>query len=112
VKGAELPIILEPLIERNELARRLGVSPSCIRKWQRLRRIPSYKFGRRCVRYDHREVVATLEKFKAPAFQRFKRQRPRVPFQEPARTVQAEFSFRDPRQLDLALQDCANLPPA
>jgi len=101
------PIVIEALVPREEVARRLGVTVSCIQKWQRMRRIPSYRFGRRCVRFDFQEVVAILAKYKTPAFQRFKQRRPKnlVPPSRPL--VQGTLPIQDdPGQLDLF-----NLPP-
>jgi excisionase family DNA binding protein len=94
------PVIsIEPLIPKEELARRLGVSTSAVIKWQRQRRIPSYRFGRRCRRFDFPEVLKVLATYKTPAYQRFKRRRPIMVFPPTVRQVQTELPFRDPRQL-------------
>lgn len=94
------PVFIEPLIAKEEVARCLGVSTSAVLKWQRQRRIPSYRFGRKCRRYDFQEVLKTLASYKTPAYQRFKRRRqpnPVFPPQPPQ--VQTELPFEDPRQL-------------
>jgi excisionase family DNA binding protein len=96
------PVILEPLVGKEELARRLGITQSCISKWRRQRRIPAYKFGRRCVRFDYPEVVRILAAYKIPAWEKFKRRRPARPrpvFNAPVHQIQAELRFEDPRQL-------------
>jgi excisionase family DNA binding protein len=93
-------ILLEPLIDRDELARRLGVTPSCIRKWQEKRSIPFYKFGRRCVRFDYREVLTVLSKYRQTNHRRIRPRRFRSG-NAPPRMKQAEFSFADLRQPDL-----------
>jgi hypothetical protein len=102
-----------PLIQRAELARLLGVTISCVQKWQRMRRIPSYRFGRRCVRYDFPEVLAVLGKYKTPAFQRFKQRRPKPLFPAPRREpVQGVLPLGDDRQLDLFPPEAKSPPPA
>lgn len=74
-----VPNIFEPLIDKEELARRLSVSLSCIDQWLRTKRIPCYCFGRHCVRFDYSQVRLSLAKFEKPALLRFPRQvyRPR-----------------------------------
>ena len=91
--------LIEPLIPKEELARRLGVSASAVIKWQRQRRIPSYRFGRKCRRYDFQEVLKTLAAYKTPAYQRFKRRRPIPVFPPQPPQVQTELTFEDPGQL-------------
>ena len=93
------PVLIEPLVPKEELARRLGVSVSAVSKWQRQRRIPSYRFGRRCRRFDFPEVLKVLANYKTPAYQRFKRRRPVPVFPDQPRQVQTEMPFQDPRQL-------------
>ncbi len=93
------PVFTEPLIAKEEVARRLGVSTSAVLKWQRQRRIPSYRFGRKCRRYDFQEVLKTLAVFRTPAYQRFKRRRPLPVFPLQHLQVQTELPFEDPRQL-------------
>jgi len=101
LSGMDKPpvVSIEPLIPKEELARRLGVSTSAVIKWQRQRRISSYRFGRRCRRYDFQEVLKTLAAYKTPAFQRFKRRRPNPVFPPQPPQVQTELRFEDPRQL-------------
>ena len=104
-------ISIEPLIPKEELARRLGVSTSAVVKWQRQRRIPSYRFGRRCRRFDFPEVLKVLANYKTPAYQRFKRRRPLPIFPPQPPQVQTELPFRDdPRQLLLFPVDATTTP--
>ena len=93
-------IFLEPLIDREELARRLGVTCSCVRKWQEIRAIPFYKLGRRCVRFDFREVLAVLSKNKTTNSRRVKPRRLRTG-PPPPRWKQGEFFFVDASQPEL-----------
>jgi len=92
--------LLEPLIDREELARRLGVTGSCVRKWQEIRAIPFYKLGRRCVRFDFREVLAVLSKHKRTNSRHVKPRRLRTG-PAPPRWKQAEFTFWDVNQPEL-----------
>jgi len=55
------------LLTKNELAIQLGVSPRTIETWVACRRIPVYKFGRRCVRFDLQEVREALRHFRVEA---------------------------------------------
>ena len=63
-----------PLLTKEQLASRYGVSISCVDKWIRKRRIPLYRLSRRCVRFDAfkcdaiiaaTEVVAVPQRRKA-----------------------------------------------
>jgi excisionase family DNA binding protein len=65
--------LYEPLITKEELARRMSVSISCVDRWIRARRIPLYELGARCVRFDYSEVRAALAKFERAALRRFPR---------------------------------------
>jgi excisionase family DNA binding protein len=49
----------EPLIDINELSRRLSVPRGTIYNWVYLRRIPFIKAGR-CLRFDAQEVIQSL----------------------------------------------------
>lgn len=49
----------EPLIDINELSRRLSVPRGTIYNWVYLRRIPFIKAGR-CLRFDAQEVIRSL----------------------------------------------------
>ena len=100
--------LIEPLISKEELAHRLGVSASCIGKWQRQRRVPSYRFGRRCRRYNYQEVLTTLARYRAPALQRFKRRVALSQFPPMRPLVQAVLTLPDPLQLNLLLGDPAD----
>lgn len=51
---------IRPLMTKEDLARYLGVTTSCIDKWMAGRRIPYYRLGRKCVRYDLDKVAAWL----------------------------------------------------
>jgi len=102
-------IVIEPLIDRVELARRLGVTCSCVRKWQEIRAIPAYKLGRRCVRFDFREVLAILSKHKTTSSRRVKPRRLRLGT-APPRWKQAEFAFGDAHQPELFVLDPPSVP--
>ena len=49
------------LLTADELAGRLKLQPTTVRRWSRLRRIPSIKITRKVVRYDWCAVVAALK---------------------------------------------------
>ena len=90
-------VLTESLVPKAVLAERLGVSESCIEKWAGEKRIPYYRFGRRCIRYDVCEVLRALKKFHAPATRRFIR-KPYTPRRRrkviaPARAVQLELNL-------------------
>ena len=55
----------EPLIDKNELARRLGLSPEAVMRRFRQGILPGYHLGARTVRFDWGEVRQTLSP-KAP----------------------------------------------
>lgn len=58
------------LITKKELSIVLSVSPRTIETWVRNRRIPAYKLGRRCTRFNLRAVLEALDQFKQEALQR------------------------------------------
>lgn len=57
--------LFDNLIDRKQLAERLGVSPSFISKMMALEGLPCIKLGR-VVRFDLREVMAFLKERKYP----------------------------------------------
>lgn len=51
----------QPLLVRGgEVARALSVSPRQVEYWRTEGRIPCHKFGKRCVRYNLRDVLRAL----------------------------------------------------
>ncbi len=86
-----------PLIDGNELKGLLGVSQATIERWVSARIIPSFRFGRKCVRFDYLAVRNALAKFEKPAYRRL----PRGPY-----SVRREKSkpTEDPIQLELLLR--------
>lgn len=57
--------LFDNLIDRKQLAQKLGVSPSFISKMMVLEGLPYIKLGR-AVRFDLREVMAFLKERKYP----------------------------------------------
>jgi len=100
--------IHEILVDRVELARRLGVSRATVERWSRARYIPSYTFGHRCVRYDIQEVKSALLKFQRPALRRLPRgnyqpRRKPTTTRFEAQQMELRFAPEDPSQLMLPL---------
>lgn len=52
------------LIKKDELATALSVSPRTVEGWVKAKRVPVYKLGRRCVRFNLTEVITALKKFR------------------------------------------------
>lgn len=59
------PLLFDNLIDREELARRLSVSPSFISKLMALEGLPHFKIGR-AVRFELESVKSWLQKRKMP----------------------------------------------
>jgi excisionase family DNA binding protein len=70
-------LLEQPLLARDELAIRLGVSVDTIAEWTCKKRIPSFRFGRRCVRYSYPAVLTALSKFHRPPQDQWSRQLPK-----------------------------------
>jgi excisionase family DNA binding protein len=106
--------IYECLITGEELSRRLNVSLATVERWVSQRFIPSYAFGKRCVRFDASEVRTALRKFERPALRRLPRGNYRAKARPPItrhEAEQLEFKFvpEDPAQL---VMDLATAPAA
>ena len=56
------------LIDRYDLAERLGVSADTISKWARQGRIPAIRITRKVLRYDYDGIVEALRKKAAATF--------------------------------------------
>ena len=55
------------LLTASELAKTLHVGRRTIGAWTAARRIPCFRLGRRCVRYEEHKVRAALAKFEQEA---------------------------------------------
>jgi len=64
--GLLAELLEQPLISRDELAKRLNVSADTIQIWTGRKKIPAFRLGHRTVRYNYSAVVAALGKFYQP----------------------------------------------
>lgn len=97
------------LIDKEEVARRLGVTPSAINKWMADRRISYYRLGHRCVRFAWDEVLADLgRKYRHQALRRFQRRpraKPKLFVDDCSRNLsQLQLDLDDPCQGELVFQ--------
>jgi excisionase family DNA binding protein len=56
------------LLDRYDMAERLGVSADTISKWARQGRIPAIRITRKVVRFDHEQITAALRRQAAKTF--------------------------------------------
>ena len=52
----------EPLLTAIELATRINSTPGTVRSWARTGRIPSYRMGKKTVRFNFSEVMEAMRK--------------------------------------------------
>lgn len=60
---------LNPLIDRQEVCRRLGVGLTKVRQLERAGVLPAVRLGARCVRYRPQDVAAIVERLRAGIIQ-------------------------------------------
>jgi len=100
--GLLAELLDQPLIGRDQLARRLNVSSDTVQLWTAQKRIPAFRLGHRTLRYNYSAVIASLGKFYQPQRAVWSRKLPKrkpVFLVEP-RMVQLELALED-RQMGL-----------
>jgi predicted DNA-binding transcriptional regulator AlpA len=98
-----------PLLDKAALARRYGVSESAVDKWMAQRKIPFFRLGTRCVRFDPVLCDHWVQKMAVAPLRVFLRKRTGTRLNRTGGTgqqsaVQLALPLRpaaDPRQLEL-----------
>jgi excisionase family DNA binding protein len=54
------------LLNKAEVAERLGVSPETVAKWAREKRIPEIRISPKVRRFDFEEIITALKKRSSP----------------------------------------------
>lgn len=53
------------LLTARQVAARLQISPESVRRWARLSKIKSHKFGLRCVRFEEGDIEEFIEQHRS-----------------------------------------------
>ena len=67
----------QPLITRDQLASKLGISTDTVQGWTSDKRIPAFRLGHRTVRYSYPAVISALSRFYSPPEKTWSRKLPK-----------------------------------
>ncbi len=87
-------LLEQPLLNREKLAVKLGVSVDTVHAWTSEKRIPHFRLGHRTVRYNYGAVVIALGRFYQAPEKAWSRKLPRrVPkYENPPKAIQPEYA--------------------